>query len=110
MASIYKRKNKYCVVYRYNDANGKEHQKWETFDTNSEARKRKNEIEYQQQEGNFTVYEAKTVSELLNDYVSIYGVNKWAMSTYEGRKSLITHYINPVIGNLELKKNQYKNN
>lgn len=104
MASIYKRKNKYCVVYRYNDANGKEHQKWETFDTNSEARKRKTEIEYQQQEGNFTVYEAKTVSDLLNDYVSIYGVNKWAMSTYEGRKSLIAHYINPVIGNLELKK------
>lgn len=103
MASIYRRKNKYCVVYRYTDEQGNERQKWETFDTNTAARKRKSEIEYQQQNGTFLVYEAKTVADLLNDYVTIYGVNKWAMSTYEGRKSLISHYINPVIGQIELK-------
>lgn len=103
MASIYRRKNKYCVVYRYTDEQGNERQKWETFDTNTAARKRKCEIEYQQQNGTFMVYEAKTVADLLNDYVTIYGVNKWAMSTYEGRKSLISHYINPVIGQIELK-------
>ena len=46
MASIIKRKNSYCVVYRYTDEKGKSHQRWESFPTNAEARKRKNQIEY----------------------------------------------------------------
>lgn len=41
MASIIKRKNSYCVVYRYTDEKGKSHQRWESFPTNAEARKRK---------------------------------------------------------------------
>lgn len=41
MASIIKRKNSYCVVYRYTDEKGKSHQRWESFLTNAEARKRK---------------------------------------------------------------------
>ena len=48
MASIIKRKNSYCVVYRYTDEKGKSHQRWESFPTNAEARKRKNQIEYEQ--------------------------------------------------------------
>ena len=41
MASIVKRKKKYSVVYTYTDENGNKRQKWETFETNAEAKKRK---------------------------------------------------------------------
>ena len=46
MASIVKRKSKYSVVYDYTDENGKRRQRWETFSTNAEAKKRKKQIEY----------------------------------------------------------------
>lgn len=39
---------------------------------------------------------------LKKDYMSIYGVNTWAMSTYESRKSLIANYIRPLIGDMKL--------
>lgn len=45
---------------------------------------------------------AKTVNELLEQYMSIYGVNAWAMSTYEAKKATISHYISPVIGDMKL--------
>ena len=47
MASIVKRKKKYAVVYNYTDENGVKRQKWETYPTLAEAKKRKNEVEYQ---------------------------------------------------------------
>ena len=102
MASIVKRKNKYAVVYTCKDENGVQRQKWETFATNAEAKKRKAQVEYQQNSGNFIVPSAKTVRELLEEYVSIYGVNTWALSTYEGRRGLIDNYINPIIGDMKL--------
>lgn len=102
MASIIKRKNSYCVVYRYTDEKGKSHQRWESFPTNAEARKRKNQIEYEQDNNVFTIPEARTVRELLVDYMEIYGVNKWAMSTYDAKNSLINNYINPIIGDIPL--------
>ena len=102
MASIIKRKNSYCVVYRYTDEKGKSHQRWESFPTNAEARKRKNQIEYEQDNNVFTIPEARTVRELLVDYMEIYGVNKWAMSTYDAKNSLINNYINPIIGDMEV--------
>ena len=46
MASITRRKDRYCVVYLYDDENGKRKQKWETFKTLDEAKRRKAEIEY----------------------------------------------------------------
>ena len=51
MASIVKRKSKYSVVYDYTDENGKRRQRWETFSTNAEAKKRKKQIEYEQDSG-----------------------------------------------------------
>ena len=86
MASIIKRKKKYSVVYSYFDENGKKHQKSETFDNNAEAKKRKAEIECEQENGTFTIPTAKTVNDLLDEYFAIYGVNNWAMSTYESRR------------------------
>ncbi len=102
MASIVKRKNRYSLVYTYTDENGVKKQKWETFLTNAEAKKRKLQVEYEQETGNFIVPTAKTVNDLLEEYMSIYGVNTWAMSTYEARRSLIFNYINPLIGDLKL--------
>ena len=100
MASIVKRKSKYSVVYAYIDEHGKRRQRWETFDTSAETKKRKTQIEYEQETGNFIVPTAKTLADLLNEYMSIYGVNTWAMSTYESRKGLMRNYIIPIIGDL----------
>ena len=99
---IVKRKKKYSVVYTYTDENGNKRQKWETFETNSEAKKRKLQVEYEQESGTFIPPSAKTVNDLLDEYMSIYGVNTWAMSTYESRKSLIANYIRPLIGDMKL--------
>lgn len=38
----------------------------------------------------------------LKSKADIYGVNTWAMSTYESRKSLIANYIRPLIGDMKL--------
>ena len=72
MASIVKRKKKFSVVYTYVDDAGNKRQKWETFDTNAEAKKRKAQIEYEQDTGTFIVPIAKTISDLLDEYTSIY--------------------------------------
>ena len=104
MASIVKRKNRYSVVYTYTDENGVKRQKWETFATNAEAKKRKVQVEFEQETGTFTIPTASTVSDLLEEYMSIYGVNTWAMSTYEARRSLIFNYINPIIGDMKLEE------
>lgn len=102
MASIVKRKKKYSVVYSYIDEKGKKHQKWETFDNNADARKRKAEIECEQENGTFVIPTAKTVNDLLDEYFAIYGVNNWAMSTYESRRSLMSNYVRPLIGEMQL--------
>ena len=102
MASIVKRKKKYSVVYSYTDENGVKRQKWETFATNAEAKKRKVQVEFEQETGTFIAPSAKTVSDLLEEYMSIYGVNTWALSTYEARRSLIFNYITPLIGDIKL--------
>lgn len=37
MASIVQKKNRYYVVYLYDDENGKRKQKWESYKTKDEA-------------------------------------------------------------------------
>ncbi len=102
MASIIKRKNRYSVVYNYKDEKGNQKQKWETFNSNAEAKKRKAEIEYEQQNGTFIVPTATTVTDLLEEYCSVYGVNNWALSTYNSKKGLMYNYIIPLIGDIKL--------
>ncbi len=102
MASIVKRKNRYSVVYFYTDENGVKSQKWETFATNAEVKKSKVQVEFEQETGTFIVPTASIVSNLLEEYMFIYGVNTWAMSTYKVRRGLIFNYINPLIGNMKL--------
>ena len=102
MASIVSRRDKFCVVYPYTDAAGKRHQKWETFPTMEDAKKRKTEIEYKQITSSFTIPECTTLSELLDEYVELYGKTKWSISMYTSNMGLIRNYIKPQIGNLKL--------
>ena len=104
MASITKRKSKYSVVYDYYDEEGVRHQKWETWGTYAEAKKRKAEIEHKQTNNTFVKPSIKTVSELMYDFMNLYGVNAWALSTYDGKKGLIDNYINPSIGKVKIKE------
>ena len=65
-------------------------------------KKRKKQIEYEQDSGTFFIPTAKTLNDLLDEYMSIYGVNTWAMSTYESRRGLARNYITPIIGDMLL--------
>ncbi|MBP1737503.1 MAG: site-specific integrase [Oscillospiraceae bacterium] len=98
MASIIKRKSKYSVVYYYFDANGEKRQRWETYDSNKEALKRKAEVEYQIIEGTFIPPTEQTIKGFLIDFVSLYGEKKWGVSAYDTNVRLIDNYINPLIG------------
>ena len=40
MASLVQRGNRFCVVYQYTNENGERKQKWETYKTASEAKRR----------------------------------------------------------------------
>jgi len=102
MASIVKRKSKYAVVYTAPDEHGNKKQHWETFASMADAKKRKKAIEDLIEKGSFVVPTVKTLKELLDEYISVYGINTWAASTYEGNKGLIDNYINPIIGKLPL--------
>lgn len=65
-------------------------------------KKRKVQIEFEQQSGTFIVPTASTIADLLEEYTSVYGVNSWAMSTYNSRRSLMFNYIIPLIGDIKL--------
>ena len=102
MASLVKRKSKWAVVYSIEDSEGKKHQKWETFASKADAKRRKLQIEHEKAENTFSVPSANTVHDLLNEYVSVYGVNTWSASTYDSKRALIDNYIIPVIGDVKL--------
>ena len=44
------------------------------------------------------------MSELLNEYVAMYGKTIWAMSTYTANLALIENYIKPLIGKLKVQE------
>lgn len=102
MASIKERNGKFCVIYNYMNAQGERKQKWETFKTKAEAKRRKKEVEYKEQLGTFVIPQCKTLKELLKEYVSLYGKDKWSLATYQRNNSQINHYIIPIIGDMKL--------
>lgn len=102
MAFIRKRGKKYCVVYKVKDENGIEHQKSETYTTQKEADTRKKEIEYKMSVGKFEVPKCVRLKELIEEYVKIYGHDKWSVSTYDGNMAVINNYIIPTIGDTRL--------
>ena len=73
MASIRERNGKFNVIYSYTDADGKRKQKWETYATKAEAKKRKKEIEYKEEMGPMIIPQCKTMKDLLAEYVALYG-------------------------------------
>lgn len=72
MASIKRRRGKYHVVYYYLNEDGEKKQKWESFDTEAEAKHRKAEIEYKQGSRTFIAPSKTTVAAFLEDFVSLY--------------------------------------
>lgn len=102
MASIIERKGKYCVVYPFDTETGERKQKWEIFKTLSEAKRRKAEVEYRQELGNLVVPKCKTLNELLNEYVSLYGKSVWSMAIHASNTGLIRNYISPMLGEMPL--------
>ena len=102
MASIRERNGKFNVIYSYTDPDGKRKQKWETYATKAEAKKRKKEIDYKEEMGSMVIPQCKTMKELLDEYIALYGKDNWALSTYDGNVSLINNYILPIIGDVKL--------
>ena len=47
-------------------------------------------------------FQCHTVKDLLDEYIAIYGKDKWAISTYEGNVGLIHNYILPILGKEKL--------
>lgn len=56
-------------------------------------------MEYRIAVGNFEVPKCVRLQELLEEYIKIYGSDKWSVTTYSGNVSLINNYIIPTIGN-----------
>ena len=104
MATVKERKGKFIVIYDYKDENGKRKHKCETYKTRTEARRRKKQIEFKQQEGTFVIPRCKNLRELLQEYVTLYGKDKWALSTYSSNEALIRNYILPMVGDLKLEE------
>lgn len=102
MAFVRKRGNKFCVVYKFKDENNKEHQKSETYGTQKEADKRKKEVEYKMALGKFDAPKCVKIADLLDEYVKIYGHDKWAVSTYDSNMGIINNYIIPTIGEVKI--------
>ena len=72
MASIRKRRGKYVVVYYYTNENGEQKQKWESYDTEEEAKTRKAEVEYKQQVKRFIAPSKLTIAQFMDDQRFIY--------------------------------------
>lgn len=102
MASIKERNGKYCVIYTYTDETGKKKQKWETYANKADVKKRRKEVEYKEQMGQFVVPQCKYLKDLLSEYVGLYGKDKWSLSTYDRNNGLINNYINPMIGDTKI--------
>ena len=59
-------------------------------------------MENQQYTGTFLPPSDQTISEFLLDFVSLYGEKKWGVSMYDSQNSLISNYINPIIGDIKV--------
>ena len=79
MASIRERNGKFNVIYSYTNEKGERKQKWETYETKAEAKRRKKEIEYKKEMGSFVVRKCKTLDELITEYVALYGKENWTL-------------------------------
>jgi len=94
MAIVKPRGDKFCVVYRYVDGEGKTKQKWETFDTEKEAVKRKLEVELGKLENTLHVPTEMTFEEFFyKKFLPLHGKQKWRYSTYETNVGMIRNHV-----------------
>lgn len=102
MASIVNRNGRYSVVYYCKDIHGKRKQQWETQESLSLAKARKNEIEGQQRNGCKITPNQLTLQAFLEDFIELYGSKKWSLSTFSSNVSIINRHINPLLGKHKL--------
>ena len=67
MASIRERNGKFNVIYSYTNEKGERKQKWETYETKAEAKRRKKEIEYKKEMDHLSSVNAKHWTSLLQN-------------------------------------------
>jgi len=102
VASLIERNGRFCVVYSYETATGEKKQKWETYKTKADAIRRKSEVDYQKELGNVVIPACETMNDLLKEYISMYGKNVWALSTYRTNVHMISNYVLPHLGSVKL--------
>lgn len=102
MASIQKKGDSFYVVYRHKQGDGAYKQIWEKTQNYADAKRRKAEIENSINTGSYIPPSSQTVDEFLQDFVNIYGEQKWALSTYKSNTSLIRNYISPILGKMKI--------
>ena len=79
MAYITKRGSSYGVRYTYQDEQGKNCNKWESFPTKEEAINRKKQIEHELANGTFLIPSTITVKEFLMEWLPKQcNKHKWA--------------------------------
>lgn len=104
MASIVRRRNSFSVVY-YTTAEGQRKQKWEAYHSLEEAQRRRDLLKiYEDQRRLFKYSKVETVEQLMYEYIRLYGLSRWSLSTYQGNYGIIQNYIIPNIGTMRLRE------
>ncbi|WP_252264268.1 Arm DNA-binding domain-containing protein [Faecalibacterium prausnitzii] len=105
MAYITKRGSSYGVRYTYQDEQGKNCNKWESFSTKEEAINRKKQIEHELANGMFLIPSTITVKEFLMEWLPKQcNKHKWAPCTYQSNLGTVQNLIIPYIGDMQMQK------
>ena len=105
MAYITKCGNSYGVRYTYQDEQGKNCNKWESFSTKEEATNRKKQIEHELANGTFLIPSTITVKEFLMEWLPKQcNKHKWAPQTYQSNLGTVQNLIIPYIGDMQMQK------
>ena len=105
MAYIPKRGSSYGVRYTYQDEQGKNCNKWESFSTKEEATNRKKQIEHELANGTFLIPSTITVKEFLMEWLPKQcNKHKWAPCTYQSNLGTVQNLIIPYIGDMQMQK------
>jgi len=105
MAYITKRGSSYGVRYTYQDEQGKNCNKWESFSTKEEATNRKKQIEHELANGTFLIPSTITVKEFLMEWLPKQcNKHKWAPCTYQSNLGTVQNLIIPYIGDMQMQK------
>ena len=105
MAYITKRGSSYGVRYTYQDEQGKNCNKWESFSTKEEAINRKKQIEHELANGTFLIPSTITVKEFLMEWLPKQcSKHKWAPCTYQSNLGTVQNLIIPYIGDMQMQK------